>query len=341
MRQKIILSMTGFILIIILSLAIQFNSASLYPNSIVTINRVNFEENVQRIEATVLNGEEQGEKRFFIAPYQENEADSIHFKVGDQVFFKEDDILEKKRDGFVFFMISSLLLTLLLVGGKVGLTTFISVILNSSALFLIVFYYRTLPSFPMLQMMMVYMLFAVAVTLFLIDGIKKGSLQKFVATITTILVAFSLCYFTMEILQDKNLRFENLEGLTRPYRPVFLSSLLIGTIGASLDTVVSVFAILEEIEAKNRRITLSELVESGKTVGTDVSGTMINVLICSYFSSSIPMFLLYLFNGWPFIHSVEMLFSLEALRVLCGGFGILLSIPISLGIFYLGRRKIE
>lgn len=341
MRQKLIISISGFILIVITSLGIQFNSASLYPNSIAKINRVTIEENSQKIEATVLNGEEQGEKRFFIAPYQENEAESIHFKVGNQVFFNEDEVLEKKRDGFVFFMISLLLLTLLLVGGKVGLTTFISVILNSGALFLMVFYYRTLPSFPMLQMMIVYMLFAVAVTLFLIEGIQKNSLQKFLATILTILLAFSICYFTMEMLQDKNLRFESLEGLTRPYRPVFLSSLLIGTIGASLDTVVSIFSILEEIEAKNKFITLSELVESGKTVGTDVSGTMVNVLICSYFSGSIPMFLLYLFNGWPFAHAVEMLFSLEALRVLCGGFGILLSIPISLGIFYLGRRKME
>lgn len=341
MRKKIVLGILGFILIIIISLAIQFKSASFYPNSIAKITEVTVEENVQKIETMVLNGEEQGEKRSFFVSYQENEADTIHLKVGNQVFFQKDELLEKKRDGFVFFLMGLLLLTLVLVGGKIGLTTFISVILNSSALFFVVFFYRTKPSFPMLQMMMIYMLFAVAVTLFLTDGIQKRSLQKFLATILTIVLAFSFCYVPMEIFQDKGLRFESLEGLTRPYRPVFLSSLLIGTIGASLDTVVSVFSILEEIEEKNRFITLPELIESGKAVGTDVSGTMINILICSYFSSSIPVFLIYLFNGWSFVHSVEMLFSLEALRVLCGGFGILLSIPISLGIFYFGRSGIE
>jgi len=133
------------------------------------------------------------------------------------------------------------------------------------------------------------MFFSVAITLFLIDGIQKNSLQKFIATIVTILMVFGLCYFTMAILQDKGLRFEDMSVLTRPYRPIYLASLLIGAIGASLDTVVTVISTLEEIELRNNKVTLKQLIQSGKTVGNDNSGTMINVLICSYFSSAIPV----------------------------------------------------
>jgi len=50
------------------------------------------------------------------------------------------------------------------------------------------------------------------------------------------------------------------------------------------------------------------------------------------------MMLVYLHNGWLFGETVSMLLSLEVVRVLCGGFGILLSIPFSLLFFQLSRR---
>lgn len=66
---------------------------------------------------------------------------------------------------------------------------------------------------------------------------------------------------------------------------------------------------------------------------------MMNVLICSYFSSAIPMIMIYLHNGWAFGQVMNMQLSLEMVRILCGGFGILLSIPFSLLFFQLNFRK--
>ncbi|WP_240481503.1 YibE/F family protein [Tetragenococcus halophilus] len=235
-------------------------------------------------------------------------------------------------------MIASLLFTLIFVGGKSGVTTFISVVLNSAALFLIVNVYRSYTNLSLVIFTAIYTVLSIAITLFLIDGIKKDSLQKFFATLLTVFSAFFICFIAMEFFQDEGLRFEDMGVLTRPYRPIFLSGLLVGAIGASLDTVVSVVSTLEEIERKNPAVTLNQLVRSGKRVGQDVSSTMVNVLICSYFSSAIPMMLVYLHNGWLFGETVSMLLSLEVVRVLCGGFGILLSIPFSLLFFQLSRR---
>lgn len=341
MQRKITLGIITTLICIFGSLFIQHYSGNWYQQPLAKIQRIEIKDNQQLIQAIGVNGAAKGKEIALVSPYQENEIESVHLKKGNQVFYQGNEVVEKKRDGFVFFMVGLLLLTLLFVGGKTGLTTFISAVLNSSALFFTIWFYREHASLSLIPMTMVYMFFSVAITLFLIDGIQKNSLQKFIATIVTILTAFGICYFTMAILQDKGLRFEDMGVLTRPYRPIYLASLLIGAIGASLDTVVTVISTLEEIELRNNKVTLKQLIQSGKTVGNDISGTMINVLICSYFSSAIPVILLYLFNGWSFSQTINMLLSLEAVRVLCGGFGILLSIPISLFFFSIGRRRIQ
>ncbi len=339
MKKKILCAILASISCLLASWLIQNYSGVLYREPLAKIEQVTVEQRTQKMTAVVVNGAKQGQKIDLTSPYQENEAETIHLSPGEQVFYQNHEVVEKKRDGFVFFMLSLLFLTLIFVGGKTGLTTFISAALNSGALFIMVWFYREHSELSLLQMTTVYMVFAVAVTLFFIDGIKKNSLQKFLATIVTILAAFGVCYFAMTLLHDQGLRFEDMGVLTRPYRPIYLASLLVGAIGASLDTVVTVIATLEEIERRNPQVTLAQLLESGKTIGNDISGTMINVLICSYFSSALPMILLYLFNGWSFIQTINMLLSLEVVRVLCGGFGILLSIPISLSFFYVARRR--
>ncbi|MGX7197258.1 YibE/F family protein [Enterococcus olivae] len=337
MFKKRYLVIFALVICSLISVVIQKYSGRLYQEPIVKIEQVTIEEGQQIIEGKIVNGDNRGAIVDLHAPYQENEIEYVHLQPGDQVFYRNSEVLEKKRDGLVFFVISLLLLTLLFIGGKTGLTTFLSVVLNSLALYFMIWFYRTYSQFPLVQVTLGYMVFAVAVTLFLIDGIQKNSLKKFLSTLVTILLAFSICYFSMELFNDRGLRFEDMGVLTRPYRPIFLTSLLIGAIGASLDTVVTVISTLEEIEKQNSRVSMSRLIQSGRVVGKDISGTMINVLVCSYLSSSIPMILLYLFNGWSFFQTINTLLSLEMVRILCGGFGILFSIPVALGFFYLGR----
>lgn len=338
MSKKTISVIICFVFCVLVSFGVQLASGPLYNQPLAKIDQVEVNNNQQDIQATKINGEDKGEVVHLTANYRSNELDTTNFSEGEQVFYSHGKAEEKKRDGFVFFMLASLLFTLIFVGGKSGVTTFISVILNSAALFLIVTVYRSYTNISLVIFTAIYTVLSIAITLFLIDGIKKDSLQKFFATLLTVFTAFFICLIAMEIYNDEGLRFEEMGALTRPYRPIFLSGLLVGAIGASLDTVVSVVSTLEEIEAKNPIVTLNQLIRSGKQVGEDVSSTMVNVLICSYFSSAIPMMLVYLHNGWPFSQTVSTLLSLEVVRVLCGGFGILLSIPFSLLFFQLSRK---
>ena len=57
---------------------------------------------------------------------------------------------------------------------------------------------------------------------------------------------------------------------------------------------------------------------------------MINVLMFAYLSGAIPSVVFYMANGWSFSEVLQLHLSLEILRTLCGGFAIVLSIPIAL-----------
>lgn len=324
---------------LLISFAIQFFSAPLYPEGIAKIDQIEIKDQKQSIQATKMNGKKKGEQFQLTAKYRTNELDATTLQKGNQIFYHNNEVGEKKRDGFIFFMLSFLFVTLIFIGGKTGMTTFISVILNSGALFLLVSFYRHHTNISLLIFTGIYTLFAIAITLFLIDGFKKNSLQKFFATVLTVAVSFFICFGMMTLLSDKGLRFEDMGVLTRPYRPIFLAGLMIGAVGASLDTVVTVISTLEEIEAKNPDISPGRLIKAGRQVGKDISTTMMNVLVCSYFSSAIPMILIYLHNGWTFSQTINMQLSLEIVRILCGGFGILLSIPFALLCFQFSRKK--
>ncbi|MBK4789650.1 membrane protein [Enterococcus faecium] len=145
---------------------------------------------------------------------------------------------------------------------------------------------------------------------------------------------------TMNHWKDQGLRYEELNYLTRPYRSVFLSSVLIGTAGGTLDTVITVIATLEELTKRQPEITAKQLWLSGRQVGRDVIGSMTNILLFVYISGSVPSLLLYLGNQWSFKETIEQHLSLEFLRVIAGSLGIVLSIPISV-LFFLTVRRLK
>ncbi|MGC3347864.1 YibE/F family protein, partial [Enterococcus faecium] len=67
-------------------------------------------------------------------------------------------------------------------------------------------------------------------------GWNRSSIIKISAAVTSVFLAFLICLLTMNHWKDQGLRYEELNYLTRPYRSVFLSSVLIGTAGGTLDT---------------------------------------------------------------------------------------------------------
>ncbi|RIM55741.1 YibE/F family protein, partial [Staphylococcus arlettae] len=72
-----------------------------------------------------------------------------------------------------------------------------------------------------------------------------------------------------------------------------------------------------------------------RNIGSDIMGTMTNILLFSYLAGGLPMLLLYLKNANTLTYSISMNWSLEIARAITGGIGIVLTIPITIALMQL------
>ena len=107
---------------------------------------------------------------------------------------------------------------------------------------------------------------------------------------------------------------------------------LIGGLGAVMDVTISIATTAGELVRINPGITKESLYDGIRHVADDIMGTMINVLFLSYFCSAVPLILIKMINHYGFTEIFKFHIPFELILFLTGSIGILLAIPISLGI---------
>nr|WP_165003593.1 MULTISPECIES: YibE/F family protein [unclassified Enterococcus] len=341
MQKKITIIIAMILGCLLASWGIQ-RSTAWYSDPIMLVQQVTVEDHQQIIHGEIMNTEQKGERITLAVPYQKNQINVAHVKEKQMYLIQsigdEWQLGAKKNDGWLFLVTAMFIGLLLLVGGRHGGFVLGSMLVNIALLLFLLHTFTKTTGISLLAIMTFFIISAVVFSVVALDGWNKSSLIKITATITSVFLSFGICYIAMDLLEDQGLRYEELNYLTRPYRSVFLSSLLIGTAGGTLDTVVTVIATLEELVEKQPAISLKQLWLSGRKVGQDVIGSMTNVLLFVYISGAIPSLLLYLGNGWSVKETMEVHLSLELLRAIIGSLGIVLSIPIALLCFLSVRR---
>ena len=115
--------------------------------------------------------------------------------------------------------------------------------------------------------------------------------------------------------------------------------LIMGGLGAIMDICMTITSSLDELVNKNKKISNKSLIASGKIIGKDIVGTMINVLFFTYICGLLPNFIIFYRNGININMMITEFISLEMCRALVGSIGIVLSIIISIYTFiYVYKR---
>ena len=106
------------------------------------------------------------------------------------------------------------------------------------------------------------------------------------------------------------------------------AGILISSMGAVMDTCMSIVSSLHEIKERNPAITAKQLLQSGMNIGKDIMGTMTNTLILAFVGSSINLIVIYYMYCMPAISLFNSDFILvEAVKGLIGSMAVVLSIP--------------
>lgn len=260
------------------------------------------------------------------------EATQPRLRVGQRILLKQTktgwQYQGVQREKTIWLVIFLFALLVLLLGRQKGAAALLSLGGNLLVTYGFVVSYDQLRTVPLLPLTFGVCCLYTLLTMLLLNGWNRKTWIAVVATLSSTFLAFGVTWLIMTLTNDQGLRYEEMQFLTRPYRTIFLASLLIGTLGAAMDVAMTVVAAM--FEAAKQELSAKQMLVVGRNVGKDVMGTMANVLLLAYISSSLPILLLYLRNGWQFFTTIQLHLSLELTRALVGALGIVLTIPVTL-----------
>ena len=337
----------GLLLIIAAALIFVENDALLYKNTIARVVSVdntfshvqdgpNEEEEKyydQEIQAKVLNGDRKGEHIALENTYSQSGVNDERYYVGEQIFvsLRQDTnsgtINGKKRDFFLACLCGMFLVLLLILTGRKGGIIAVSVCLNVLIFLYALSWYGN--GGDLIQMTYMLVLIFNGITLVFAGGVHRKTLVAIIASLATT----GICYGIYEVvlLTSERLPYEMMDYVVNPsdLSELFLTGVLMGSLGAVMDVSISIAAGVSEILYRKPDISVKSLVNSVREMGYDIMGTMINVLFFTYISSAIPILVIKIKNGYTLYHLINFQLVFELIRFLMGAIGIVLAIPVA------------
>ncbi|MEK5185395.1 YibE/F family protein [Solibacillus sp. FSL W7-1324] len=306
----------------------------------------------QKLVAEVKNGEEKGSRINLINDYSMSQGFDQKFNVGSEVFVsinsvtRENEILTGsitgvKRDKYLVVVLWVFIFILLIVGKRQGLLSVISLAFNATLLWFALDINIKYANQSLLWICALSIIIFTVFSLLLVNGRNEKTFAAIIATLVGTFLSLAITYLCLVITSEKGLHYEELQFITRPYKTVFLAGLFIGSLGAVMDVAITMSSSLFGLYEKDPTISIKALTKSGLEIGKDIMGTMTNILFFAYVSGSIPILLLYFKNASPFGYTMSINLSLELVRALSGGIGIVLTIPVGLytTMFFINRKK--
>ncbi|HAZ19716.1 MAG TPA: hypothetical protein DCY75_06035 [Clostridiales bacterium] len=286
---------------------------------------------LQTLTLRLINGNNKGK---FILCENECTDSGVYdetYRPGDRLLLEIQNgaytITGLKRDTVAALVFAVLLFAIVAVSRLKGVMTLLSVAVNgmlfSYALDAYLFHGVNI----MISALCVSIIFCV-ICILIVCGWNKKAFASILSTLVSVLIVTVLTFVTIWGCDFEGVFAEGLQYLIieADYRFTFLAMLLLGSLGAMMDICVSMAAGLQELIEKDHGIARASLNKSGIAIGKDMMGTMVNVLLFTYLCGSIPYIILVYHNGMTLDYSI---ISLEMVRFLCGGCGIMASVFFS------------
>ncbi len=286
----------------------------------------------QKLRGRILNGDRKGEEETFSNTYSDSGVNDERFRRGDQIFVVLHAagggvILGRKRDGSLALLIFCFVFLLLAVNGWMGLRILLSLLINIG-IFLLALRAYGQGRAPMAIAVALMLVFG-ALTLLFAAGFHKKTAAAVLASMVTVALSYGI--YQLALHTSDRLPYEMMDYVVSPndLSDLFFVGVVMGSLGAVMDVCISIAAGVAEILKQNPQVTGKALVGSIREMGYDIMGTMINVLFFSYLSSSIPIVVVKLKNGYTLYHMIQFQCIFDIIRFLMGAIGIVLAIPVS------------
>ena len=105
-----------------------------------------------------------------------------------------------------------------------------------------------------------------------------------------------------------------------------MAQALLGVLGAVMDEATDIVSSLYELIQHKPKITVKELLASGRTMGQEIMGPLINVLVLIFISEALPETILYFRDNNTIATTFNFTMSLGATQSAVSAIGIVLTI---------------
>lgn len=237
----------------------------------------------------------------------------------------------------ILVLTTILFFLMVLVGGNRGLDSFFALV--RTILALVVNIYLIAWGLPPVLVTLVISIFFVVTVLY----VQNGRNAKMHAAALAVAIVMLLVLATAgpvlwkagmsgynEIEQYEEISMYLSADLSVSMSAVSLAAVILGLLGAVMDTAVAITTAVNEVYMNNRRLTEKELFCSGMCVGRDILGTTVNTLFFAGLGESIMLAVLFMKSEDSFavILNSKALFQ-EVSGLLTGAVGCLFIIPLS------------
>ena len=300
----------------------------------------------QAVTVRVLTGDFKGTERIIDNMLTGNPAYDINLSKGDKVVLHvepvsdtvstADDvdffIADIKRDNQIYVFTGIFFILLLLTGKKKGLTSIISII-STIALVFFMLMPMILSGFCPIASAVLTGILSTLITIYLVGGFNSKSSSAVIGTAISLIFAGGLSMLAIYFAHLTGFAGEEPMFLytARPdlsFTGILSASMIIGALGALMDTAVSIASTVNEIYETDKTLSIKQLFKSGMNVGRDIIGTMSNTLILVYLGSSLPLVLLSSNIDMNKFFNLNQV-ATEILSALTGSIAILICVPIT------------
>lgn len=299
----------------------------------------------QVLHLKILSGKYKGQTFRTVNYYYPSQLITQKYRAGQRIFvnIKHHDpaIQGPKRDWILALALTIMMTLMVAVSGKKALGLMCSMALSWALFYLLIM------TDIKLNGSYIVLLFGLADIVFsffslvLVQGLNKKMLATWLATILGTVVSFALCYLIMRLTGESEIKYETGDYATQDPRGIFLAQTLLGILGAVMDEATDIVSSLYELVQTKKDLTAKQLVKSGRTMGQEIMGPLINVLVLIFMSEELPLTIIYLRDNNTLSSTFGFTLSLGVTQSVISAIGIVLTVVFATGcsLLFLEEKK--
>jgi uncharacterized membrane protein len=173
------------------------------------------------------------------------------------------------------------------------------------------------------------------ISVYFVHGINITSTAALAATIVAAAITLGLAEGFSRLSRlsgfgQHDALFLQSQGLDVDVYALMIAGMLIGSLGALVDSTVAQAAVVRELANLNPQMRGRDLYRSAMAVGFDHIGSLVNTLVLAYAGSSLPLFVLIRADQMTLGRVLNFeLIATEVVHALVGSIGLILAVPIA------------